>query len=76
MTIKEVISKDNGFKYRLLNRLQSDCYSSGTMWAGSKQEQIDYMVAIWNNLQVKPEWLTRDELNTLSSKLTGKKCFR
>lgn len=72
MTITEVLARDTGFQYRLLNRLQSDCYSTGSLWAGNKADQIAYMVAIWDNLKIKPEWLTRKELNLLSIKLTGK----
>lgn len=72
MTIKEVLQHDNKFQYMLLNRLQSDCYAAGKLWAGSPTEQIKYMVAIWGNLRVKPEWLTRKELNMLAIKLTHK----
>ena len=72
MTIEEVLNRDTKFQYMLLSRLQSDCYSAGPMWASSPDEQIKYMVAIWANLKVKPEWLTRKELNQLSIKLTGK----
>lgn len=72
MSIQEILSRDITFQYMLLNRLQMDCYSTGSLWADSKAEQIQYMVAIWDNLKIKPEWLTRKELNTLSIKLTSK----
>lgn len=71
MTIQEVLESDNTFKYMLLSRLQTDCYSRGTMWASSPKEQVQYMVAIWDNLKVKPEWLPRKELDVISIKLTG-----
>lgn len=72
MSIKDVLSRDTRFKYMLLNRLESDFDGAGRYWAGSAKEQIKYMVAIWKNLRIKPEWLTFRELNTLSIKYTGK----
>lgn len=72
MTIQEVLARPTDFQYMLLNRLQSDLYSFGGLWAGNAKEQIEYMVAIWDNLKVKPEWLTRKELNNLSIKFAKK----
>ena len=72
MSIKEVLQRDNQFKYMLLNRLQNDCYSSGSLWAGDMKEQVQYMVAIWQDLKIKPEWLTFKELNSLSIKYNRK----
>jgi hypothetical protein len=76
MTIKEVLRKDNKFKYMLLSRLQSDCYSYGGYWAGNANDQVNYMVAIWDDLKTKPEWLPLKELNKLSIKLTRKEVIR
>lgn len=71
MTIQEVLNRDTQFKYMLLNRLQNDCYSNGGIWAGNMKEQVEYMVAIWQDLKIKPEWLTFKELNSLYIKYTS-----
>ena len=75
MTINEILARDNQFKYMLLNRLQSDCYSylehGGKLWAGDKLDHINTMIAIWNDLKVKPEWLELSELKTLAYKIAG-----
>ena len=70
MTIAEVKQQDKGFKYRLLSRLQQDCeYFLGYgarntkhLWASTVDEHITYMLAIWNDLRVKPEWLTLEQI--------------
>lgn len=77
MTIAEVLTHDNEFKYRLLSRLEADCkYFLGFgsrcvkhLWANSVEEHIAYMFAIWNNLGVKPEWLTLAEIEAYQSQM-------
>lgn len=59
--------KDN-FDYQLLARLRSDCeYALNTgenkLWAGNVQEQIDKMRELYNGLEVKPEWITPEDID-------------
>ena len=75
MEINQILASDSQFKYMLLNRLQSDCYSylkhGGRLWAGDKIDHINTMIAIWNDLKVKPEWLKLSELKELAYKIAG-----
>lgn len=67
-----VLSRDDKFRYQLLDRLRSDCdYYLGygnrypkNLWAGSENEQIEFMKAIWNSFsdEAKPEWLTWEQI--------------
>lgn len=70
MQINEILTRDNEFKYMLLGRLQSDCYShlshGGKLWGLIPKDHIKTMKAIWESLTIKPEWLTRDELKDLA----------
>lgn len=66
----------NEYEYRLLGRLKSDCYAytdyGGRLWGITPVEHIGKMYEIWEKLDTKPEWLTRQELKKLSIALTGK----
>lgn len=75
-TVDEVLGKDDTFKYRLLSRMQSDCEyyinkskADEHLWAGSPEEQIKYMKAIWNNLDEKPEWLPMKKIESYEKKM-------
>ena len=67
LTIKES-NQEN--KYQLLGRLVSDCkyYLGGGygaekhLWAKSVEDQIAKMKEIYNSLDVKPEWLTMQDI--------------
>lgn len=64
-------SNSQEFTYMLLSRLQSDCKyflgyggrSERVLWAGSVEEQISEMKKLWNELEVKPEWLTLSDID-------------
>lgn len=60
--------------YRLLDRLKSDCdyvlnnYTGGKLaekhlWAGNAGAQIDKMYELYDGLKVKPEWITREDID-------------
>ena len=74
MTITEILKRDSQFKYRLLNRLQQDCYlflnSGGRLWGITPKYHAETMIAIYNDLKVKPNWLTIRELRNLYFRLT------
>lgn len=68
----EIQTWSNEFRYRLLDRMRSDCeYYLGYgnraekyLWAGNVATHIEYMKAIWNSFpdDCKPVWLTYDEI--------------
>ena len=64
------------FEYMLLSRLQSDCYAfieyGGKLWGIEPQTHADKMVELYNQLKIKPEWLTFKELKKLYYALTKK----
>jgi hypothetical protein len=61
----------------LLSRLQQDCeYFIGHgygvekhLWAGSVEAQIAKMKELWNELSVKPEWLSLEEIEEYEKKM-------
>lgn len=60
-------------EYQLLARLRSDCeYALNTgenkLWAGNVQEQIDKMRELYNGLEVKPEWITPEDIDEYERK--------
>lgn len=68
---------DAKFNYMMLSRLESDCKyflgyggrSERVLWAGSVEEQIAEMKKLWNELEVKPEWLTMEQINDYEAKM-------
>lgn len=81
------MKNNNEFQYMLLSRLQSDCGyflghgngSERSLWAGNVQDQITKMKELWEQVPVKPEWLSyaeiegleKDMLKLLNSKNSG-----
>lgn len=71
-TIKQVLSRDETFRYQLLSRLKMDCeYYLGNgqrlskhLWALDVGEQVKYMKELWSSFpdNGKPEWLTYEEI--------------
>ena len=72
--------RDEEFLYRLLSRMQTDCEyylvnggrHDAHLWALNPDKQIKYMIAIWDYLPEKPEWLSLDQLEEYSVEMTGK----
>lgn len=69
---------DNRYNYMLLNRLQNDCeYYLGhgggdanhSFWAHDEQKQIDKMRELYDLLPIKPEWLTREQIDEYAAKM-------
>lgn len=68
---------DDRFNYMLLNRLQMDCeYYLGhggdanhSLWAHDEQKQIDKMRELYDLLPIKPEWLTREQIDEYAAKM-------
>ncbi|WP_318515537.1 LPD11 domain-containing protein [Photobacterium leiognathi] len=75
--LDDFISRDIGFQYRILSRLQSDCdYFLGfgsrnpnALYCRSVKDHLFVMRGLHNNFVEKPEWLTVKELDLLESKM-------
>lgn len=74
-------ARDYKFEYMLLNRLQCDCnYYLGhggrnaqhCLWAHDEQKQIDKMRELYDLLPVKPEWLTREQIDEYAARMNVK----
>ena len=66
------------FEYVLLDRLRSDCdYYLGcggrdakhSLWAHDEQAQINKMHELYDCLEVKPEWLTPEQIDLYAREL-------
>lgn len=74
--VKESYSLEN--QYALLDRLRSDCeYYLGCgercdkhLWAKSVEAQIAKMRELYNNLEVKPEWLSSEDIDNYERLMT------
>ena len=68
----------NAFEYSLLGRLQEDCkYFLGHgnrnekhLWALSVPEQIKKMKELYNSFDVKPEWISLDDILNYEKEMT------
>ena len=78
---KSVLQNDETFRYQLLGRMQTDCnYFLGNgnrldkfLWAGSVEEQIAYMKALYNSFpdDKKPEWISLEDINNYEDAMTN-----
>lgn len=76
-TIKDVTSRDEQFRYQLLDRLKQDCNyfldfgnrNENSLWAGNAKDHVAVMQALWESLPQKPEWLTKEELADYAGKM-------
>lgn len=85
---KVALKEGEEYNYMMLDRLKSDCdyflghgnRSEKVLHQGSIDGQIKEMKRIWNNLSVKPEWLSLKDIEkyeakmkeeTLTEKVTG-----
>lgn len=75
-----VLSRDEKFRYQLLDRMRSDCayyvgygriYGGNHLWAGNIKDQIAIMKAIWNSFPEdgKPEWLTWAQIEEFEAEM-------
>lgn len=71
--------EDLKFQYMMLGRLKSDCdyflgyggRSERRLWAGNVKDQIKEMKERWNRLEVKPEWLTMEQIEEYERQMTA-----
>lgn len=75
--LKDFLSRDTKFQYMMLDRLRQDAlYFLGAggrhekhLYTGNVNDHIEVMKGIHDHLEVKPEWLTMEELLELESKM-------
>ena len=69
---------ENRFNYMMLDRLKSDCEyylvnggrnAKRSLWAQDEQKQIDKMREIYDSLKIKPEWLTKEQINEYAARM-------
>jgi len=80
MSIEEILTHDESFRYQLLDRLKADCLyflgygnrHSKYLWAGNVKDHIRYMKAIWNAFPEdgKPEWLSMEQICEFEQKMS------
>lgn len=66
-------------KYYLLDRMRIDCeYYLGFgarhekyLWAGNVQDHIDNMLYLYDSIEVKPTWLTREQILDYKKQMEG-----
>lgn len=78
---KSILQNDETFRYRLLDRMKTDCnYFLGNgnrldkfLWAGNVESQIAYMKALYNSFpdDKKPEWISLDDINNYEDAMTN-----
>ena len=66
------------FNYMMLDRLRCDCdyylnyggrNAKHSLWAKDEQKQIDKMRELYDLLQIKPEWLTIEQINEYAARM-------
>lgn len=81
MTIDEINSKEESFRYQLLDRLRCDCnyfLENGQrnpkyLWADTPEEHIAYMKGIWKGFpeDKKPQWLSFKDILAFEDAMLG-----
>lgn len=66
------------FNYMMLDRLRCDCEyylvnggrnAKQSLWAQDEQAQIDKMREIYDSLQIKPEWLSKEQIDEYAARM-------
>ena len=69
---------EDRFNYMLLDRLKSDCEyyliyggrnAKRSLWAQDEQAQIDKIRELYDSLTIKPEWLTREQIDEYAARM-------
>ena len=77
MSIIENRAKNDPFLLMMLSRFITDCeYFLGfggrnerRLWAGSVEKQIETMYEIWEYVEDKPEWLTKEQIEDYKNQM-------
>lgn len=73
----DLLSKDDTFRYMMLDRLKTDCnYFLGNgnrnekhLWAGDVDEQIKLMKDLYNSFEEKPEWISMEDIENFEKQM-------
>ncbi len=68
---------DQKFQYMMLSRLKSDCEyflgygnrSNNSLWAKNPKDHITEMKRLWDELEIKPEWLSMEQIEEYESEM-------
>ena len=69
---------DDRYNYMMLYRLKSDCEyyivnggrnAKHSLWAHDEHAQIDKMRELYDSLTIKPEWLTREQIDEYAARM-------
>lgn len=68
--------ENDGYKYQMLDRLRQDCWyfidnthSLRSLYHHDVNEQIAAMRKLWNEVSIKPEWLTSEDIDEIESRM-------
>jgi hypothetical protein len=74
---EDQLENSQKLSYCLLSRLKADCNYflnttryPGHLWGGSVADHISKMKEIYNELRVKPEWITMEDINEYEKQMT------
>lgn len=77
--LQSILRSEPAFRYQLLDRMRTDCEyvlnspapSAKYLWAGTPEDQIAYMKAIWESFpkDSKPEWLSMEEIEAYEPRM-------
>ena len=73
----DLLSKDDTFRYMMLDRLKTDCnYFLGNgnrnekhLWAGDVDKQIKLMKDLYNSFEEKPEWISMQDIENFEKQM-------
>lgn len=73
----DVLSRDDTFRYMMLDRLKTDCnYFLGNgnrnekhLWAGDVDKQIKLMKDLYNSFEEKPEWISMEDIENFEKQM-------
>ena len=69
---------EDRFNYMMLDRLRCDCdyylnyggrNAKHSLWAHDEQEQIDKMRELYDLLPIKPEWISKEQINEYAARM-------
>jgi len=66
------------YAYMTLSRCKMDCNfylgygnrKNDVLYMGNPQDHIDFMKALWQHLDEKPEWLTIEQINEFEKQMS------
>ena len=69
---RDFVDPDERYKYMLLSSRQTQLEMQLNISAEAKTSRIEEIIAIWNSIKVKPEWLTSNDISRYQTLLLRK----